>query len=131
MNKIIFQDKEKNAIRFSEISKIEGEMPFTGLGIKYVASGEETYYANNKKFTVKEGEYIIGNDFTSSIVHINNKEIVQGLCIDISADIISEVAQYYDINNSDLKEFLLSDQFFVNRYNVKNTSLGYSLIEIN
>ena len=131
MNKTIYSDKEKNAIRFSKISKIEGEMPFTGLGIKYVASGEETYYANNKKFTVKEGEYIIGNDFTSSIVHINNKDIVQGLCIDISADIISEVAQYYDINNSDLKEFLLSDQFFVNRYNVKNTSLGYSLIEIN
>jgi AraC-like DNA-binding protein len=35
------------------------------------------------------------------------------------------------VNGSELKEFLLSDQFFVNRYNVKNTSLGYSLNEIN
>jgi AraC-like DNA-binding protein len=131
MNQTIYKDEEKNAIRFSKITKIDGEMPFTGLGIKYVASGEETYYANNKKFTVKEGEYIIGNDFTSSIVEINQKQPVQGLCIDISTEIISEVALYYDINGSDLKEFLLSDQFFVNRYNVKNTSLGYSLIELN
>jgi AraC family transcriptional regulator len=131
MNQTIYKDKEKNAIRFSKITKIEAEMPFTGLGIKYVASGEETYYANNKKFTVKEGEYIIGNDFTSSIVEINQKQPVQGLCIDISAEIIADVADFYDLNSANLKEFLLSDQFFVNRYNIKNTSLGYSLVEIN
>ncbi len=131
MNQTIYKDIDKNAIRFSNITNIEAEMPFTGLGIKYVASGEETYYANGKKYIVKEGEYIIGNDFTSSIVNINKKEPVQGLCIDISSQIISEVAQYHDLNGSDLKEFLLSDQFFVNKYNDKNTSLGYTLKEIN
>ena len=68
MNQTIFKDENNNAIRFSEFNKLEAETPFTGLGIKYVASGEETYFANDKKFSVKEGEYIIGNDFTSSIV---------------------------------------------------------------
>lgn len=131
MNQTIYKDIDKNAIRFSKITNIEAEMPFTGLGVKYVASGEEIYYANGKKYIVKEGEYIIGNDFTSSIVNINKKEPVQGLCIDISSQIISEVAQYHDLNGSDLKEFLLSDQFFVNKYNAKNTSLGYTLKEIN
>ncbi len=131
MNQIIYQDESKNAIRFSEFNKIETETPFTGLGIKYVASGEETYFANDKKFTVKEGEYLIGNDFTSSIVKIDNQKTVQGLCIDVSSEIISEVADYYDLNGVDLTEFLLSDQFFVNRYSIKNTTLGYSLVEIN
>lgn len=131
MNQTIYKDIDKNAIRFSKITNIEAEVPFTGLGVKYVASGEEIYYANGKKYIVKEGEYIIGNDFTSSIVNINKKEPVQGLCIDISSQIISEVAQYHDLNGSDLKEFLLSDQFFVNKYNAKNTSLGYTLKEIN
>jgi AraC-like DNA-binding protein len=131
MNKTIYQDGSKNAIRFSEFNKLEAETPFTGLGIKYVASGEETYLANDKKFSVKEGEYIIGNDFTSSIVKIDHQKPVQGLCIDISSEIISEVADYYDLNGVDLTEFLLSDQFFVNRYNIKNTTLGYSLVEIN
>jgi AraC-like DNA-binding protein len=53
------------------------------------------------------------------------------LCIDISSEIISEVAEFHDVNGFELKEFLLSDQFFVNRNNVKNTSLGNSLHEIN
>lgn len=131
MNQTIYSDNQQNAIRVSEIKKIETEIAFTGLGVKYVASGEETYYANGKKFMVREGEYIIGNDFTKSIVQINQEKAVEGLCIDISTQIVSDVAEYYDLQASDLKEFLLSDQFFVNRYNVKNTSIGYSLSEIN
>lgn len=131
MNQIIYSDKEQNSIRISNFRKLESECPFAGLGVKYVVSGEETYYANHRKYKVKVGEYIIGNDFTSSIVQINNAGGVQGLCIDISPEIIAEVAEFHDVNGSELKEFLLSDQFFVNRYNVKNTRLGYSLFEIN
>jgi AraC family transcriptional regulator len=131
MNETIYNDKEKNAIRFSDFKKLETDCPFAGLGVKYVASGEEIYYANNKKYNVKVGEYIIGNEFTKSLVKINSEESVQGLCIDISSEIISEVAEFHDLNGSELKEFLLSDQFFVNRYNVKNTSLGYTLYDIN
>jgi AraC family transcriptional regulator len=131
MNQTIYTDKDKNAIRFSNFKKLESSCPFTGLGVKYVAAGEEIYYANDKKFTVKVGEYIIGNEFTKSIVQINHKNDVQGLCIDISSQIIAEVSAFHDLNGTDLKEFLLSDQFFVNRYKVKNTSLGYSLQEIN
>jgi AraC family transcriptional regulator len=131
MNQTLYTDADKNAIRFSNFNKLESDCPFTGMGVKYVASGEEIYFANNKKYTVKVGEYIIGNEFTKSLVQINSNEAVQGLCIDISSEIISEVAEFHDVNGAELKEFLLSDQFFVNRYNVKNTSLGYSLHEIN
>lgn len=131
MNKTIYFDEDKNSIRYSQIKNIEAEIQFTGLGVKYVASGSEIYHANGKKFTVKEGEYIIGNDFTSSVVKIDQEEAVHGLCIDISSQIISEVSEFHDLSGTDLKEFLLSDQFFVNRYNVKNTTLGYTLQEIN
>jgi AraC-like DNA-binding protein len=131
INKTLYQDDDKNAVRFSVIQKIEAEVPFTGLGVKYVAAGEEVYYANNKKYRVKKGEYIIGNNFTSALVTIDDEKPVQGLCIDISSQIIAEVADFHDLSDSDLKNFLLSDQFFVNRYNAKNTSLGYSLNEIN
>ena len=131
MNHTIYTDTEKNAIRFWNFKQLEASCAFTGLGVKYVAAGEEIYYANGKKYKVKVGDYIIGNEFTKSLVQINSTEAVQGLCIDISSDIISEVAEFHDVNGTELKEFLLSDQFFVNRYNVKNTSLGYSLNEIN
>ena len=64
------------------------------LGIKYVASGEEIYYANDKKYKVNAGEYIIGNEFTRSIVRIDHAQMVQGLCIDISSEIISLVNEF-------------------------------------
>jgi AraC family transcriptional regulator len=131
VNRTVYRDNENNEIRFSRMKKIESEVPFAGLGVKYVAFGEEVYYANNKRFVVKQGEYMIGNDFTKSFVKIDQPDEVQGLCIDISPDIIAEVADYHDVSGSDLKEFLLSDQLFVNRYNAKNTCLGYSLSEIN
>lgn len=119
MNHTIYADSDKNAIRFSNFKKLEVTCPFAGLGVKYVASGEEIYYANDKKYKVNAGEYIIGNEFTKSIVQIDHAKMVQGLCIDISSEIISEVAEFHDVNGSELKEFLLSDQFFVNRYNEK------------
>ncbi len=131
MNQTIFQDEDKNAIRYSLINHIDTEIEFNGFGVKYVASGAEIYHVNGRKYKVEEGQYIIGNDFTKASVQINLKKQVQGLCIDISPKVINEVAMYNDISESELAEFLLSDQFFVNRYNIKNTTLGYTLHEIN
>lgn len=113
MNNTLFQYNDSNQIRISEIKKIETDIAFQGLGIKYVASGEEIYWANGKKFRVQSGEYIIGNDFTQSMVQVDSESAVHGICIDISPEIIGDVAEYHDLNGTELKEFLLSDQFLV------------------
>jgi AraC-like DNA-binding protein len=131
MNLTVYKDEKVNALRVSRITKIEQEMPFRGLGIKYVVSGEETYYSKKRKFTVSRGEYLIGNDFTESVVKINNTVPVEGICIDVSGQIVSEVADYYDSDNRGLKEFLLSEQLFVNRYNESRTCIGNQLRYIN
>jgi hypothetical protein len=72
MNQTIYTDTEKNAIRFSNFKKLEASCAFSGLGVKYVAAGEEIYYANGKKYKVKVGDYIIGmnlpNPWFKSIV---------------------------------------------------------------
>jgi hypothetical protein len=36
MNQTIYSDENANEIRFSEIKRIESEVAFKGLGIKYV-----------------------------------------------------------------------------------------------
>lgn len=97
MNRTIFQDEDNNAIRYSIIDRIDTDIDFNGFGVKYVASGQETYHINGKKYQVREGDYIIGNDFTKAAVQINQLEPVQGLCIDISARIISEVASFHEV----------------------------------
>jgi hypothetical protein len=52
MNKTLFIDDNKNAIRPLKVTRIEAEIAFTGFGIKYVAYGVENYYTNNKKFNL-------------------------------------------------------------------------------
>lgn len=75
MNSILYQDSALNSFRLSRISRIEAEVPFTGLGIKYVGSGREVYFANDRKYREEAGSYLIGNDFTRSIVHINSRSL--------------------------------------------------------
>jgi hypothetical protein len=75
MNLKIYSDHDGNAIRFSNFKKLELDCPFSGLGVKYVASGEEVYFANDKRYKISAGEYIIGNEFTKSIVQIDHVEI--------------------------------------------------------
>lgn len=130
MNEIIYQDLAQNAIRFSVFTQMEGDTPFGGLGLKYVSSGVEVYYANQRKYTLRAGECLIGNDLTATLVHINQPDPVRGLCIDIGPSIVSEVAQHHDAHAGNLQEFLLSDQLFVNKYTVCNTPLGNALAEL-
>jgi AraC-like DNA-binding protein len=131
VNETIYQDLAQNAIRFSVFTQMEGDTPFGGLGLKYVSSGVEVYYANNRKYTLRPGECLIGNDLTSTLVRINQPNPVQGLCIDIAPSIVSEVAQHHEAHLGNLQEFLLSDQFFVNKYAVGSTSLGHTLAVLN
>lgn len=127
----IYCDEAKNAIRYSSYRELEEVLPFSQVAAKFVISGVENYYINGKIFKVKEGQYIVGNSHTLSEITINSKnKDVEGLCIDISEDIIAEVAEYHFEQSQDVKEFVLCDQFLVNTYQSKNSLLGYSLHEI-
>ena len=73
---------------------------------------------------------MIGNSFTRSVVQINSQEQVNGLCIDLSPDLIREVVGDWGRTPSVQSDYLLSDQLFVNRYSVHNTILGKLLLQI-
>lgn len=130
MNNSLYHDEHKNAIRISNLKKFEGEVAFTGFAAKFVVAGKETYHIKGKTYTVEKGEYILGNSGTLAAIEINGGEDTKGLCVDVSEDIITEVSEFHFAHAGDLREFLLSDQFLVNKYNSKNTNLGYALKEI-
>lgn len=120
MNKTVYQDSTDTAIRISEFREFESETPFRGLGIKYVLSGEETYFLNGKKFIIKAGEYIIGNDLTLSCVNIKSSDTVKGVCVDLSARLISDIFSNQRDWAEDLRDSLLSDRFILNRHHARN-----------
>lgn len=131
MNESLYQDELNNAIRISSLKKFEGDLTFSGFAAKFVVAGHESYHIKGRKFLVEKGDYILGNSGTMATIEINSKEDTKGLCVDISEQIITEVADYHFNQSLNIKEFLLSDQFLVNKYNAKNTTLGYALHEIN
>ncbi len=109
---------------FSEFQKFDGDTHFDQVAAKFVISGEETYYVKNRKYTVKKGEYIIGNGGQLAEVFMHRHTI--GLCIDVSNEVIREVSALY-FEQSDFLDFLLGDHFLINKYKTRNTSLGMML----
>jgi AraC family transcriptional regulator len=130
VNKTILNDNQGNALRLSKVQQLDGAIKFKGFSAKFVISGEETYFVNNKKFVLKENEYIIGNNSSESTILIDTKIPAKGLCIDISEKIIKDVINYAFDENPNLENFLFSETLFVNKYNNQNSTLGKNLSQI-
>jgi len=124
MNRDIYTDELHNSIRLSEFNKLHTETKFSNVAAKFVIQGKESYIINNNRFQVNKGEYIIGNNDQLSEVTISENTV--GLCIDISNEIIREIAETL-FDNPDLKEFILTDKFLINKYKAQNTTLGHRL----
>lgn len=124
MNKHVYSDNQNNQIRISAFENFAGSTQFNQLAAKFVVSGAETYIINGKRFLVKQGEYIIGNNNQYSEVHINQNTV--GLCIDIAPDIITEITESI-FDNTDLQQFIISDKFLINKYKAQHTQLGHHL----
>jgi AraC family transcriptional regulator len=130
VNKTILTDNQGNAIRVSKVQQMDGDIKFRGFSAKFLISGEETYFINNKKIALRENEFVIGNNSTESKILIDSKIPSKGLCIDISEKIIKEVIDYNYIENTELEKFLFTDELFINKYNVQNSTLGKNLGQI-
>ena len=127
MNKTLYEDSKQNAIRLSEFGKFNGETSFTNFAAKFVVQGSETYILEGKKYQVRKGEYMIGNNNAFSEVLISEKTV--GLCVDISNSVIGEILDTV-YENPDFHEFMLSDKFLINKYNSQNSTLGHRLNEL-
>lgn len=127
MVNIISSDEFGNRLDLSKVSKFEGVSSFKQFAIKYVISGEETYYIKHHKYVVKQGEFLLGNNAYSSEAKINQP--TAGICIDISMDIILEIAQHY-FNQHDFQNYLLGNAFFTEKYNCKTSHLGGKISQL-
>lgn len=124
INKTILSDNSGNAFRLSSVLEYEDGVNFSHFSLKHVVSGQETYTINNKKYLLKEGEYVLGNKHSSSSVLIDNHKPVKGICMDISKKIIQDVIQYQFAENQNFESFLFSDEFFISKFNSHKTKTG-------
>ena len=126
----IYTDASRNTIRFLQFAKVEMDCSFRGLGIQYIVSGNIEFFANEKKLEAGAGDYIIGNASTSSVAKIRNNKQAEVICIDISTETICEICERYGIHCADFRNYLMNDQFLMNRYLARNSEFEQRIIWI-
>jgi AraC family transcriptional regulator len=130
INKSIFSDTQGNELRLSSILQTEQKVNFQNFSAKYVVSGKEEYTLNKRKIKLNQGEYVIGNQYLSSGVLIDNTTPVKGICIDIAKEYITAITDYQFQNPIAFNQFMFEQDWMAQKYNVENTSLGYALKQL-
>jgi len=97
-------------INHSRVWSLNQESRFGDIGIKYVMNGEEFYSDGLRRFKVKSGEFLLGNNAFEGEVTIQSKEAVKGICIYISKKVITEVAELFQLEN-ELNSILIKEDF--------------------
>lgn len=130
INKSIISDGSGNDIRVSSVINYENEANFKSFSAKYVLSGEEFYYLNQKKYEISSGQYVVGNCYTEGSIRIAGKIPVTGICIDISKEKITEIIDFNFRENASFKKFIFEQEWMVQKYEASHTHLGYAINQI-
>lgn len=121
---------------YSIISQLDAKTGFGGLSIKHVLKGCESYTIYDKKYPIKQGEYLITNDRPIGRVEIESDSPVHGVCIDLSRELIREalasvVCPATPFPDEELSDFISSDHFSVYHFqSCTNTRIGKELNKI-
>lgn len=120
---------EENVIDFSSFKQFQAKFSSLNFSIKYVTKGVERYSINGKNYPVTEGQYLLTNAFTNGEVIIDSDEYVNGICVELSPELIAEVLaiQFAPANpypEKDFFTFLTTAVFFEHTYNADKTKLG-------
>lgn len=119
-------------VMYSTCKTIDAELAFKNFAIKYVSKGDEIYRLKDQEYVLNENQYLLCNSKCEGSVLIDSKVHVNGICIDISNEIISEVLATYiapDTNIADLSldTFFHSDDFLERQFDAQSTHLGHQL----
>jgi len=111
--------KSKNRIMSSCLTTLEDEIQPLGLGVKFVAQGEENYWLQDKRFSVTNGKYLLVNETLPSFDIAIKNAVTWGVCVDIDAalvnDLLLQTIYPNDLDNyNSTAQFLLSPELFVN-----------------
>lgn len=104
-------------LRMSKISKLESNIHVSKLSMKYVANGKEIYKLNGKEYELSNNHYVLTNHFSECFVSINEKEVSQGICIDLDENYLSSILTALDSpgeidNTSSGHRFFYSDELY-------------------
>jgi AraC family transcriptional regulator len=122
----------KNIVVYSALKNIEAKLPFNNFAIKYVLNGIETYTVNGQKYNLNAGEFLLCNAYSVGSIFVDSKHDVEGICIDVSTEILAEVLASHSRPDScnpdiDLDKYFMTSAFMECHGHHANGHLGASL----
>ncbi len=132
VGKTDYAKRDGNFVMYSSFKEFYSKVAFKNFSIKYVMNGHEIYDVNGTKYHLGGGQYLLANAFSEGSIEIDSNKTVKGICIDIVAEILSEVVASHRapdtaIADLTLDQFFNSNDFLENQYSADCTNLGYSL----
>jgi AraC family transcriptional regulator len=124
-----------NILDYSLISNLKANFKFRAFSIKYAVDGIEHYTVNGNEYRVDSGKYILGNKLSEGSILISSQKPVEGICIDIQQDFLSEVVASKcgpgTLNpDLDLDRFFNTSDYLDNMYLASETHVGQVLKQI-
>lgn len=132
VGKTEYAERDGNFVMYSSFKEFYSKVTFKNFSIKYVMNGHEIYDVNGTKYHLGDGQYLLANAYSEGSIEIDSNKTVKGICIDIVADILSEVVASHcapdtAIPDLVLDQFFNSNDFLENQYSADRTNLGLSL----
>lgn len=121
-------DYKDNTLVYSKLTSFYKPIKAEGVSIKYVMAGEEHYYLNKKRFSIRGNECFISNQPLEGNTHIDSKTEVRGACLNISFNLIKEIeasladTKYFEGASFFSDSILKEDVFEVFQLNSNNLS---------
>lgn len=79
----------------SSLSKFENQVEKSPFSLKYVTSGEENYFINNKSYKVKSNQFLLVNANDKVDIHVRSSYPTKGICLYPSENLIQEITHFY------------------------------------
>jgi AraC-like DNA-binding protein len=119
----------QNSLIFSSLREYYQPARSQGFAIKYVAEGVERYKLNGKDYPITSGKYLLTNETYEGNVEIEAQKNVNGICINLTPQLISEVLASKKrpdtaYSDNELVRYFTSVHFLDNQYTDTQTHLG-------
>ncbi len=117
-----------SVVKISQINHYENEIDSSPFSVKLVLEGEEVYWVNGVKYTLKKDQFLIVDRHSSVYFDINCKKYAKGVCFYPSLELISNIIHCNTQNSQKLldqpDEIIAELDFTEKIYHLKETETG-------
>ncbi len=98
-----------NKMAYSSFKHIEDKGIVGGIALKYVSKGLEEYTVGHETYSLSGGHFLLLNRHTEFDVSIDTKDYTNGVCVNLSTDLVKDVLRNFEKKDEALLDLPFND----------------------